>query len=129
MEIFHSHKLYMQSYLIYYSQGNSKRMWNYRAPHALIWTQQINYRLDGLYSSDTESGEKCNWADRWSLIPCLATKHCDNGNISVGAVGCGITLQAGRPWNSHDQVLGTNQPLTEMGTRNIPGGKERPVER
>jgi hypothetical protein len=30
---------------------------------------------------------------------------------------------------SHTMALGSNQPLTEMSIRNLPGGKKRPVRR
>jgi hypothetical protein len=58
-------------------------------------------------------------------------------------VGWGTMLQAGRPrvrfpmrslgffnWpnpSSNTMVLGSTQPLTEMSTRNLPGGKGRPA--
>jgi hypothetical protein len=29
--------------------------------------------------------------------------------------------------SSHTMALGSTQPLTEMNTRNLPGGKERPA--
>jgi hypothetical protein len=39
-------------------------------------------------------------------------------------------LQARRsPFQVPDEVLGSTQPLTEMGTRNLPGGKMRPAHR
>jgi hypothetical protein len=53
-------------------------------------------------------------------------------------------LQAGRSWvrvldevglinlpnpSSRTMVLGSTQPLTEMSTRNLPGGKKRPAHR
>jgi hypothetical protein len=31
--------------------------------------------------------------------------------------------------SSRTMVLGSTQPLTEMSTRNIPGGKERPARK
>jgi hypothetical protein len=31
--------------------------------------------------------------------------------------------------SSHTMALGLTQPLTEMSTRNFPGGKKRPVRR
>jgi hypothetical protein len=31
--------------------------------------------------------------------------------------------------SSHTMVLGSTQPLTEMSTRNLPGGKKRPARR
>jgi hypothetical protein len=31
--------------------------------------------------------------------------------------------------SSRTMALGSTQPLTEMSTRNLPGGKERPVRR
>jgi hypothetical protein len=30
---------------------------------------------------------------------------------------------------SHTMALGSTQPLTEMSTRNLPGGKKRPARR
>jgi hypothetical protein len=34
-----------------------------------------------------------------------------------------------RNTSSHTMVLGSTQPLTEMSTRNLPGGKKRPAHR
>jgi hypothetical protein len=56
------------------------------------------------------------------------------------AIGWGTMLQAGRsPVRVPDEVdfnpssctvvLGSTQPLTEMSTRNLPGGKKRPALR
>jgi hypothetical protein len=59
-------------------------------------------------------------------------------------VGRGTMLQAGRSLvrvpeqvdffnlpnpSSRNMVLGTAQPLTDMSTRNLPGGKKRPAPR
>jgi hypothetical protein len=59
-------------------------------------------------------------------------------------VGCGTILQARKSpvrvsgevdfFNLHNSssrtmVLGSTQPLTEMSTRNFPGGKKRPARR
>jgi hypothetical protein len=60
------------------------------------------------------------------------------------AVGRGVMLQVGRPqiqfsmsldifhWfnpSSRIMALGSNQPLIEMSTMNLPGGKGRPVRK
>jgi hypothetical protein len=69
--------------------------------------------------------------------------------IIIGArgsvVGCGTVLHAGRSRllflmssldiniefnpSSRTVTLGSNQPLTEMRTRNLPGGKEGPARK
>jgi hypothetical protein len=53
-----------------------------------------------------------------------------------GSVVCwGTMLQAGRSWvrfhnpSSRTTALGSTEPLTEMSTRNFPGGKARSVHK
>jgi hypothetical protein len=73
---------------------------------------------------------------------CYKPQSCLGARGSV--VGCGTILQAGRsPFRVPDEVdffnlpnpssrtmaLGSTQPLTEMSTMIIPGGKKRPARR
>jgi hypothetical protein len=74
------------------------------------------------------------------LIHRLYTVHGAPGTV----VGWGTTLQPGRSWVRISMrlldvsidpflpaalALGLTQPLTEMSTRNLPGGKGRPARR
>jgi hypothetical protein len=78
-----------------------------------------------------------NWSTR-RIFKELGVRMCQEARGSV--VGCGTVLQAGRsrfrvPNRSldvfncpnppcHTIALGSTQPLTEMSTSNLPGGKE-----
>jgi hypothetical protein len=90
-----------------------------------------------------------NIIQTWFLFYCVRRIFCTNWtkwkykgrSAHVSVVGRGTTLQAGRsrvrfPMSSLDfsidlilPALGLTQPVTEMSTRNLPGGKGRPARK
>jgi hypothetical protein len=82
--------------------------------------------LEGLQKSQkTLVKVVCILAEIW-------TGYFPNGGGAHGSIdGWGIMLQAGRSRvrfpMSRIMALGSTQPLTEMSTRNLPGGKVRLV--
>jgi hypothetical protein len=112
-------------------------------------------RADSASNANLWGSISCHWA-AWqcaSIAPWSAQNYdvmfiINLGYLSHGArgivVGWGTMLQDGRsPVRVSDEVdffnlpttsnctmaLGSTQPLTEMSTRNLPGGKKRPARR
>jgi hypothetical protein len=59
----------------------------------------------------------------WWIISRYATSRKVAGSIPDEVIGC---FNWSNPSN-RTMALGSTQPLTEMSTRNLPGGKERPA--
>jgi hypothetical protein len=96
----------------------------------------INILIFGCISTTMQSNQQAWWL--LLLVSSMYISWTDGACSSV--VGWGTLIQAERlrvrfrwgflNWpnpSAHIMALGLAQPLTEMSTRNLPGGKRRPV--
>jgi hypothetical protein len=94
---------------------------------SVLWATFSTWRGDKRLNSTVEPWVHCSipfWASRWQPAALCAFQSGSRCNMYIYKFKL-IQLNP----SSRTMALGSTQPLTEMSTRNLPGGKKRPARR